>query len=400
MKKRIFAFGAAIIAAVLGFREVSALSGGSISCDNLKTTFSASSTEIGAATIILSENCKTDNIYIKKGQIITLDAAGHTLETNINVENGGELTISSFSTPGVVSGVVSNNGKLVINGGKFSFNPDKYLAEGYTSSVENGFYVVSKASGSNISSKVTASNESIKNALVATLTAYEEKPDSSTNNGRAIARLVDAIKQGHTLSASIVINDDPEITEDIIQALLEETAGTNLASVSDIKFVVTDNNDQNLSVSLDELTTPVTVTLPIPAQYKSALSDREIEVYHVISSEDISAIDGADLDGNGDVAFKTSSFSLFAMAYDGDPITASGEVPVPQTSAGGVNNGNATTDSTTTTTPDVVTPDTAGFGFELTVFNLLLIIGVALVILAFVGYGVKRAYVRHRISWK
>lgn len=260
----------------------------------------------------------------------------------------------------------------------------------------------SVSSSSLDTSKITGSNESIRTALIKTLNAAAEDPDTSSENGRKIAQLLNSAKQGHTLSASIVINDDPEITEDVLQALLEETAGDNLASVSDIKFVVTDAADSNSSVNLTSLAAPVTVTLPVPSQYKEALSSRVIDILHVESKEEISVMDGVSLNANGDVTFETSDFSLFALIYDGEPITSmgSGDTAVPQTSAANV----TTTTTTTAVTADTdtaaaVAPDTAGFfGIELTVFNLVMIIGIALVIIALVAYAGKRAYVRSRIS--
>ncbi|MBR3365818.1 hypothetical protein IKG48_01715 [Candidatus Saccharibacteria bacterium] len=262
--------------------------------------------------------------------------------------------------------------------------------------------VTSPKNSSIDTSKITGSNENIRNALIKTLEAAAEDPDTSSENGRKIAQLLNSVKQGHTLSASIVINDDPEITENILQILLQETAGDNLASISDIKFVVTDATDSNSSVNLTALNVPVTVTLPIPSQYKAALSSRRINIFHVDSDNETNVISNAKLDANGDVAFETSRFSLFALAYDGEPITVttSSDASIPQTSAANVTTA-ATAVTAETDTAAAVAPDTAGFfGIELTVFNLVMIIGIALVAIALAAYAGKRAYIRNRISLK
>lgn len=395
MKKGVIALGLMLVIAGLGIKDVSAIASGSMSCNSLKTALSSDNSSTGTATIKLAEDCKADNIYIKEGQIVTFDPAGHKLEADINVESNGELTISASGTPGVIDGKLNVKGKLSISGNSFSSDPSKYLAEGYATSVNDGVYVVtlkSEASASFDTSKITGSNENIRDALIKTLEAYIKDPDTSSENGRKIAQLLNSVRQGHTLAASIVINSDPEISENTLVTLLDETAGGNLASVNDVKFSVTDTTDSNASVVLNSLAAPVTVVLPIPNQYKAALASHVVEILHINSENQTNIISNVRLDANGDVAFETTEFSVFAMTYDGEPITATaeGDDYVPQST-------NVVASATTSS----VAPDTAGFlGIDLTVFNLVVIIGTALVVIALVAYAGKRAYIRSRISWK
>ena len=394
MKKGVFTLGLAAIVAGLGVKDVSALASGSMSCNSLKAALSSESTSTGTATIKLAEDCKTDNIYVKKDQVVTFDPAGHKLEADINVEEGATLNIASSGTPGTISGKFVVDGTLSISGNSFSSDPSKYLAEGYTTSVENGTYVGSLQSEVTApfdTSKITGSNENIKDALIKTLEAYVKNPDTSSENGRKIAQLLNAVNQGHALSASIVISNDPEVPENTLVTLLDKTAGGNLASVSDIKFVVTDTTDSNTPISISSLAVPVTVTLPVPSQYKEALASRAVGILHISADNQTNLIEGVRINEDGDIVFETSEFSLFATSYDGSPITAASG-SMPQASAANV---------TTSTTATSVAPDTAGFfGIELTVFNLVMIIGVSLVIIALVAYAGKRAYIRNRISWK
>ena len=395
MKKGVFALGFATIVAGLGIKDVSALASGSMSCNSFKATLSSESSSTGTATIKLAEDCKTDNIYVKNDQVITFDPAGHKLEADINVEEGATLNIISSGTPGTISGKFTVDGTLSISGNSFSSDPSKYLAEGYTTSVESGAYVVSLQSEVTApfdTSKITGSNENLRDALIKTLEAYVKNPDISSENGRKIAQLLNAVNQGHALSASIVISNDPEVPENTLVALLDKTAGENLASVSDIKFIVTDTTDSNTSISISSLAIPVTVTLPVPSQYKESLASRTIGILHIGSDNQPNLIEGVRINEEGDIVFETSEFSLFATSYDGSPITAASDGSMPQASAANI---------TTSTTATSVAPDTAGFfGIELTVFNLVMIIGVSLVIIALAAYAGKRAYVRSRISWK
>lgn len=396
MNKKLRALVLTLFAAITIAPSASAISGGSMSCDKLKTTFSSDSSETGAATVVLSENCKIDDIYIKDGQNITLDTSGHTLETKINVESGGKLTISSAGAPGNIAGSIKNEGEVSITGGKFTFDPSKYLADGYTTSVAGGLYVVSaKKSSSSIidATKITSSSEDVKNALIKTLEAQVKEPNTATENGRILDQLLNAIKNGHTLSASIDIASVTEVSSALQNVILEETAGMNLGSVSNISFVVTDTSN-NSSVSLTELAIPVSITLPIPEAYKAQLRERGIDIIHISGSDsdsyEANTISEVSFDTNGNLVFKTTSFSAFAMAYDGDPITATGgDTTTPGTSV-----------APSTVDSDVVAPDTAGFGIELTVYNLLMIIGIALVVIALIAYASKRAYIRNKISWK
>lgn len=398
MKKKVGAFILALFTAIGVFApSVSAISGGSISCDKLKTIFSADSSESGTATVVLSENCKTDSIYIKDGQNITLDASDHTLEAKIVVEAGGKLTIASFNTPGTISGSIENKGSVSITGGKFTFDPSKYLAEGYTTSVAGGFYVVAKKNSTSSidTSKISASNEDIKNALIRTLEEQAKNSDTSTENGRVLDQLLNAIKIGHSLSAALDVASVTEVSSALQDVILSETEGMNLGSVSNVNFVVTDTTSNN-SVNLTKLAVPVRVTLGIPEAYKAALREHGVEIIH-ISSDDAgvyaaNAVSGVSFDESGNITFETAEFSAFAMAYDGEPITAAAgsDTVIPETSA-----------ATTTANTDVVAPDTAGFfGIDLTVFNLLMIIGMSLVVMALVAYALKRAYIRNKISWK
>ena len=81
-------------------------------------------------------------------------------------------------------------------------------------------------------------------------------------------------------------------------------------------------------------------------------------------------------------------------------MTTSGDASIPQTSAANVTTA-ATVVTAETDTAAAVAPDTAGFfGIELTVFNLVMIIGIALVAIALAAYAGKRAYIRNRISLK
>ncbi len=399
MKKKLSVFILALFTAASVFApSVSAISGGSVNCDKLKTTFSADSSESGGATITLSENCKIDNIYIKNGQNITLDASGHTLEAKITIESGGKLTIASFNTPGTISGPIDNHGSVSITGGKFTSDPSKYLADGYTTSVAGGLYVVSakKNSSSTIdTSKISASNENIKNALIKTLEAQAKNPDTSTENGRTLDQLLNAIKVGHNLSAALNVASVTEVSSALQSVILEKTAGMNLGSVSNVNFVVTDTTSSS-SVNLTKLAAPVKVTLGVPEAYKAALREHGVEIIHVGSTDsggyEANAISGVSFDNAGNITFETSEFSAFAMAYDGEPITAA---------AGGETATPAASGYIEETPEDVVAPDTAGFlGIDLTVYNLLMIIGISLVIIAFIAYATKRAYTRSKISWK
>lgn len=396
MKKKLLTFALAFFTAVgIIAPSVSAISGGSISCDKLKTIFSSDSSESGTATVVLSENCKTDNIYIKEGQNITFDASGYTLETKITVESGGKLTVASFNTPGTISGSIVNKGSVSITGGKFTFDPSKYLADGYTTSVEGGLYVVASKNSSSIidTSKITASNNNIKNALIKTLEAQAKNPDTSTENGRTLDQLLNAIKVGHKLSAALNVAAVTEVSSALQDAILAKTAGMNLGSVSNVSFVVTDTENNN-SVNLTKLASPVKVTLGVPEAYKAALREHGVEIIHISSDDageyEANAISGVSFDESGNITFETSEFSAFAMAYDGAPITAAAsDTTMPETSAATVVN------------TDVVAPDTAGFfGIDLTVFNLLMIISVSLVVIALIAYASKRAYIRNKISWK
>ena len=399
MKKKLFAFTLALFTAAGVFApSASAISGGSISCDKLKSIFAADSSESGTATIVLSENCKTDNVYIKNGQNITLDASGHTLETKITVESGAKLTIASFNTAGTISGSIDNSGSVSITGGKFTFDPSRYLADGYTTSVAGGLYVVSakKNSSSTIdASKISGTNENIKNALVKTLEAQAKDPDTSTENGRTLDQLLNAIKVGHNLSAALNVASVTEVSSALQSVILEKTAGMNLGSVSNVSFVVTDTAT-NSSVNLTQLATPVKVTLGIPEAYKASLREHGVEIIHIASDDagnyEASAISGVAFDESGNLTFETSEFSAFAMAYDGEPITAAAgeDTSTPGTSA-----------AAPVSTEDVVAPDTAGFlGIDLTVYHLLMLIGITLVAIALIAYASKRAYIRNKISWK
>lgn len=401
MKKKLLAFALVAFAAVGVFApSASAISGGSINCDKLKTVFSADSSESGAATIILSENCKTDNIYIKNGQNITLDASGYTLETKITVEAGGKLTIASFNTPGVISGSIDNQGDVSITGGKFTgFDPSKYVADGYTVGVEGGLYVVNMKKGSSSAidaSKISGSTESIRNALIKTLEAQAKSPDTTTENGRTLDQLLNAIKIGHNLSADLEVASVTEVSTALQNVILEQTAGMNLGSVSNVNFVVTDTTS-NTKVNLNKLAIPVRVTLGVPEAYKAALREHGVEIIHIASTDagsyEANAISSVSFDDAGNITFETAEFSAFAMAYDGEPITASygAETATPEVGTGYIEE----------TSTDVITPDTAGFfGIDLTVYNLLMIIGVSLVVIALIAYASKRAYIRSRISWK
>ncbi|MBQ8991982.1 hypothetical protein IJ090_00925 [Candidatus Saccharibacteria bacterium] len=429
MKKSIFTLGLMLVAASFGIKDVSALNNGSLSCDNLKATLRSDSNETGSAIITLAEDC-VGNLTIKSGQNITLDTAGHSLSSasgnTLTVADGGKLVLVNYSAIGTISGTtfLSNSGTteirsgkfvgqmvepdtatdatLSITGGTFTVDPSDYVADGYTTSEQNGLFVVTSDSADDgdggdeapfDTSKITATNESLKTALVDTLSDYIDNPDTSSENGRMLAQLVNSLRQGHILSVSLVINDDPDITENVLQLLLEETAGLNLASIYDITFVVNDMTNSSLSVSLKQLVTPVQVTIPIPDQYKAALATRDVEMLHVLEEDGeylTDTISDTAFDASGNVTFETFEFSLFALTYDGEPITASstGDTSVPLTNG-------------TDTTGDVVVPNTAGFfGVELTVFHLLMLSGITLVVSVFIAYAIKRAYLRNKISLK
>lgn len=399
MKKKLLAFSLVLfaIAGVIA-PSAAAISGGSISCDKLQSIFSADSSESGTATIVLSENCQIDNIYIKNGQNITLDTSGHTLETKITVEAGAKLLIANFNAPGTISGTIASEGKVSITGGKFTFDPSKYLADGYTTSVENGLYVVSakKISSTINDTNISAANEEIKNALVKTLEVQASSPDTTTENGRTLDQLLNALKLGHKLSAALDIAAVTEISTALQEIILGKTAGMNLGSVSNVNFVVTDTT-ANTSVNLTKLAIPVKVTLGVPDAYKASLREHGVEIIHVSSSDDgnyeANAISNVSFDDAGNLTFETAEFSAFAMAYDGEPITSYG--------GGSATPGATTGGSIEKSGTDVVTPDTAGFfGIDLTVYNLLMIIGVSLVVIALIAYASKRVYIRNRISWK
>ena len=430
-KKGIVGLSLALFATSFGFAptNVLALNGGSLTCDTLKSTLRSDSSETGSSIIVLSEDCVA-NLYVKSGQTITLDTAGHTLSsssgTTITVERGGSLTLNNYSEIGTVSGstAISNSGTVeikkgniignivevsgsnaetTITGGTFSIDPSSFVPEGYTTEKNGENYVVIASGGEGDDlidiSKITASNDNIRTALATTLRDYVENPDTSSQNGRMLAQLINSIKQGHIISASLVVNDNPELEEEALQKLYSESAGTNLASVHDINFVVTDTAEPNLSVSLTNLTAPVTVSIPIPNQYKAALATRDITIFNLHKDNGAYStdyIDGATINANGDVAFETSQFSLFALAYDGEPITSSGSAAdyeasaVPQTGAY----------VASASSNNIIAPDTAGFGSDLSVFHLLLIISGLAITGILIGYTARRAYARSRISLK
>lgn len=432
-KKGVAGLSLALFATSLGLTaiNVSALNGGSLTCDAIKATLRSDSSETGSSIIVLSEDC-TANLYIRSGQTITLDTAGHTLSSSsdatITVESGGSLTLNNFSEIGTVSGstVISNSGTVeikkgniignivevsgsnaetTITGGTFSSNPSSFVPDGYTVERDGSNYTVvadEETDDSSIDiSKITASNDNLRTALIETIYNYIDDPDTSSQNGRVLAQLVNSVRQGHTISASLVVNENPELEEEALQMLLEESAGTNLASVHDINFVVTDMTDSSLSVSLTSLMAPVKVSIPIPSQYKAELATRDISIINLHKDDGVyltDYIDGATVDSNGDVSFETNDFSLFALTYDGAPITSSGNAAdydgssVPQTDGG--------SSSFVDGDGDVVVPNTAGFGLDLTVFHLLMIVGGLAIAGVFVGYAVRRAYARSRISLK
>ena len=400
MKKRIFVIALALALAALGAQNTFAIEGGQLSCTNLKNTLNKDSTETGSAIIVMTADCNADHV-IKAGQSITLDPAGHTLSSTITVEKDGKLILDSFSAPGVIKSEIKNSGEIVIKGGSFSFDPTDYLADGYLTKKENNLYlVVSEDSTEKYSfdpSKINSSSEELKNALTTTLGNYTRNPDDSTASGRKLNQLVNALKLGHTLTASLVLTDVSELPEGAVTPLMNAVAGLNLASIYDVKFVVTDN--AGLSVELDELSAPVTVVAPIPAIFKAALSTRGIKVVNLHSADGstytANAVADAKLNENGDLSFKTATFSDFALGYDGEPITVSSDDPaVPATSAyQGGSMGSATAE-------DVIAPDTAGYGADLTVFHLLMLSGISLVVIAILAYAIKRAYIRSRISLK
>lgn len=433
-KKGILGLGLAFFAAGIGLISfnASAINGGSQTCDALKSTLRSDSSETGSVIITLSENC-TANLYVRSGQAITLDTVGHTLTSSsgatITVEKGGSLVLNNFSEIGTVSGTtaISNSGKVeikagnilgnivevsgsgaetTITGGTFSINPSSFVPDGYTVEKSGNNYVVvvedeqeqeqeqeQEGSGSSFDvSKVTASNDNLRNALIQTLLKQVDEPDTSSLNGRMVAQLLDAVNRGHTISASLVIKPDPELTEDAYQIILQDSAGYNLASIYDVSYVVTDLSNPSLTVSLTELSASVTVTFPTPSQYKAALSTRSLLVINVHEDDgeyQSSFIDDATTDANGDVAFETTKFSLFSLAYDGEPIAADGTEydAVPQTDANSSDG-------------DINVPDTSGFGLDLTVFHLLIGIGGLLIFGIFLGYAIRRAYARRRISLK
>ena len=255
-------------------------------------------------------------------------------------------------------------------------------------------------------SKITSSNPSAKSALITTLEHAAETPDTSSENGRKIVQLLNSVKQGHTLSINVVVVESPEITSNAQAVIAEKTAGLNLAAIDEIKFVVDDSGN---TIELSELVEPVSVIMPVPSPYKSELSQRSLEVVRIFSNnngsyaaEDVS---GVKLDNNGDVAFDTADFGHFVLAYGGEPIvvTADGDTSVPSTSAAGANTSTPATPApaATTTVAAVTIPDTSGFfGIDLTVFHLLLIVGVSLVVIMIIAYAIRRAYIRSRISLK
>ena len=395
MKKKIFVVCLALTLATLGAKNTFALEGGQLSCTNLKTALS--DTETGSATIVMTEDCSAE-LTIKSGQNITLDPAGHTLSGSLTVENGGELILDSFSTSGIVKSEIKGSGKIIVKGGSFASDPTDYLADGYLTKKENNLYVViTEAEAEKKSeldfSKITSSSEELKNALIATINAYVKNPDDSTDNGRRLNQLVNALKLGHTLTVSLVLTDTSELPDGAVTPLMTAVEGYNLAAIYDVKFTVSDN--AGLSVELSELATPVTVTAPIPEIFKAALSTRGLRVINLHTTDGTTyaanIISGACLNANGDLSFKTATFSDYALSYDGEAITANGDDPaVPATSAY----------QTPADNGDVTAPDTAGFGADLTVFHLLMLSGISLVVIAILAYAAKRAYIRNRISLK
>ena len=236
MKKKIFVVCLALTLATLGAKNTFALEGGQLSCTNLKTALS--DTETGSATIVMTEDCSAE-LTIKSGQNITLDPAGHTLSGSLTVENGGELILDSFSTPGIVKSEIKGSGKIIVKGGSFASDPTDYLADGYLTKKENNLYVViTEAEAEKKSeldfSKITSSSEELKNALIATINAYVKNPDDSTDNGRRLNQLVNALKLGHTLTVSLVLTDTSELPDGAVTPLMTAVEGYNLAAIYDV----------------------------------------------------------------------------------------------------------------------------------------------------------------------
>ena len=464
------------------------INGGSLTCDAIKSTLRSDSSETGSSIIVLSEDC-TANLYIRADQSIILDTAGHTLSSSsgatITVERGGSLTLNNYSEIGTVSGstVISNSGTVeikkgniignivevsgsnaetIITGGTFSIDPSSFVPEGYTVERDGSNYKVTANGVSDEDSidisKITASNDDLRMALIITLYSYIDNPETSSQNGQMLAQLINSIKQGHTISASLVTNENLELEEDVMQMILGETAGTNLNSVYEINFVVRDTVDSSLTVSLKNLAVPVTVSIPISDYYKAAFANRDLAIVNFHKEDDgtylSDFIDDVVINANGDVAFETSQFSLFALTYDGDPITSDGDAPdyirppstddgdgsgdsggddgsgsnggngnnggsngdngsgsstdydnpaVPQTDGSNSYNGSASQYNGTGSSSideDTAVPNTAGFGTDLATFHSLMAVSIVAIIGAFVGYAARRAYVKNRISLK
>ena len=141
MRKKVFAACLALALVALGAKNTFAIEGGQLSCTNLKTTLSKTSTETGSAVIVMTEDCSAD-LVVKSGQKITLDAAGHTLSGSLTVETGGELILDSFSTPGIIKSEIKNSGDVIIKGGSFTSDPTDYLADCYLTKKENNLYII------------------------------------------------------------------------------------------------------------------------------------------------------------------------------------------------------------------------------------------------------------------
>lgn len=80
-------------------------------------------------------------IYMCKSTTLTV-SNGEISGTNTALNSEGTATISGGKLNGYIS--IATSGNLTITGGTFSLDPSTYVADGYTATVSNGTYTVTK----------------------------------------------------------------------------------------------------------------------------------------------------------------------------------------------------------------------------------------------------------------
>lgn len=87
-----------------------------------------------------------DAIHVLNGSKLTIKGDGEvgasSAEAALHVDDGGEVIIQGGTFLGTLN--VETGGKLTVTGGTFTVNPKEYVPEGYTLTIAEGQYTVSK----------------------------------------------------------------------------------------------------------------------------------------------------------------------------------------------------------------------------------------------------------------